>query len=154
MLKYIILTILVIGLDRYSKGWVLHHLHPYESMPITSFFNFSLSFNTGSAFGFLHTASGWQNVAFSCLALVVSLLIVYWMTTLTSRERWTGFALSFVLGGALGNAWDRFAYGYVVDFLDFHWNDWHFATFNVADSAICVGAFMLILHWARKPNRY
>lgn len=153
MLRNLIIAIVVIGLDRFSKGWMVAHLMPYESVPICSFFNLTLSFNTGAAFSFLNAASGWQNMMFTSLAGVVSLAIIYWLATLSPREHWTAFALSLVLGGALGNAWDRVVYGYVIDFLDFHWHDWHFAIFNIADSAICIGAFILILQWASKPGR-
>ena len=153
MLKYLLLTIAIIGLDRFSKGWMLGHLNPYDPLIISPFLNFTLSFNTGAAFSFLHSASGWQNILFSVLAIGVSLLIVLWLTTLAPRERWKGIALSLILGGALGNAWDRFVYGYVIDFINFHYNDWHFAVFNIADSAICIGACMLILQWVRQPGR-
>lgn len=150
MLKYILLALLVIALDRYSKGWVVGHLNPYDPLFITQQLNLTLSFNTGAAFSFLNSASGWQNFLFSGLAIVVSVMIVLWLSTLAPRERWKGVALALILGGALGNAWDRFVYGYVIDFLSFHVNDWHFAIFNVADSAICIGATMLILQWLRQ----
>lgn len=150
MLKYLLLAIAIIGLDRFSKGWVIGHLKPYEPLVVSPFLDLNLSFNTGAAFSFLHSASGWQNILFSGLAMGVSLLIVLWLATLSPRERWKGVALSLVLGGALGNAWDRFVYGYVIDFISVHYNDWHFAIFNVADSAICIGAFMLILSWTRQ----
>lgn len=152
MLKNLLIALLVIAIDRYTKGWVLHSLMPYQSMFITPEFSLTLSFNTGAAFSFLHAASGWQNVFFSTLALFISLIIIYWQTTLSSREWRTAFALSLVLGGALGNAWDRFVYGYVIDFLDFHYHDWHFAIFNIADSAITIGALMLIIKWAKNPR--
>jgi signal peptidase II len=153
MLKYLLIAIAVIALDRYSKGWMINHLNPYQPLEIFPVLNFTLSFNTGAAFSFLHSASGWQNILFSGLALLVSLLIIFWLATLSPRERWKGVALSLVLGGAVGNAWDRFAFGYVIDFINFHINDWHFAIFNVADSAICIGAFMLIVQWMRQSKR-
>jgi signal peptidase II len=111
------------------------------------FFNLTLAFNTGAAYSFLHNASGWQNSLLTSLAVIVSACIVYWLSQLSARAYWAVIALTLVLGGALGNAWDRLLYGHVVDFLDFHLGGWHFAIFNIADSAICVGAFMLIVEW-------
>ena len=98
------------------------------------------------------TASGWQNGLLGGLAVIVSVLILFWLVQLPLRAYWTCIALTLVLGGALGNAWDRLLYSHVIDFFDFHLGDWHFAIFNVADSAICVGAFMLILQWTYKRN--
>jgi signal peptidase II len=143
-------TFLVLLLDRVSKTWVVQHLNWHEPLPVLPFFNLTLAFNTGAAFSFLGAASGWQNILFSLLAVVVSLLILGWLWQLSSRERWVGFALALILGGALGNAWDRVLYAHVIDFLDFHWSGHHFATFNIADSAICIGAVMLMIFWARK----
>lgn len=143
------ITVLVIVIDRCSKMWVISHLSAYESLTILPFFNLTLAHNTGAAFSFLHAASGWQNIFFIALALVVSLMILYWLAVLPRRDWWMAVALSLVLGGALGNVWDRLVYRYVIDFLHFHWSDWNFAIFNIADSAICVGAFMVIIGWYR-----
>ena len=140
-------AILVIIVDRYSKFWVMQHLTYQEPLEILPFFNLTLAFNTGAAFSFLHSASGWQNIFLGSLALIVSVVVVCWLTTLSKQERWISIALNLILGGALGNAWDRVLYHYVIDFLDFHLGNWHFAIFNVADSAICIGAFMLFCYW-------
>lgn len=150
--RWLWLPILIIALDRYTKYWVLTHLTYREPLTILPFFNLTLAYNTGAAFSFLHNASGWQNILLGGLAIIVSIAILYWLVTLPKRAYWTRVALGLILGGALGNAWDRLLYGYVIDFLDFHLNDWHFATFNVADSAICVGAFMLMLSWIRRSE--
>lgn len=140
------LTILVLVIDRVSKLWVIDHLQFFEPWILTPFLNFTLAYNTGAAFSFLDSQSGWQNGFFVSLALVVSTVIVVWMSRLTKREYWLGIALALILTGAIGNAWDRLNYGFVVDFIDFHLGDWHFAIFNIADSGICIGAFMLIVN--------
>ncbi len=142
------IALLVMAIDRYSKMWVVDHLTYQEPLKVLPFFDLTLSFNRGAAFSFLHTASGWQNWFLGGLAIIVSVLVICWLAKLSARAYWMNTALCFVLGGALGNAWDRILYGYVVDFLSFHLGNWHFAIFNVADSAICVGAFMIFVHWS------
>lgn len=145
---------IVILLDHYSKLWMTGHLLPFESFPILSIFNFTLAFNKGAAFGFLHSAPGWQNLVLCSFACVISIVILVWLYRSLAREYWLNTALNLIMGGALGNVVDRLHYGYVIDFLDFHLGDWHFAIFNVADSAICIGAFMLCWHWLKPtlPN--
>lgn len=140
-------TIVVMGVDRLSKYWVVQNLDFMDPVRITPFFNLTLAYNTGAAFSFLHSASGWQNIFLGGLALIISAVIFVWLSRLPARAAWNCIALCLILGGALGNAWDRALYHYVIDFLSFHLGDWHFAIFNIADSAISVGAFMLIVHW-------
>lgn len=140
-------AIAIIAIDRYSKNWIVDHLAFYEPLQLLSFFNLTLVYNTGAAFSFLHSASGWQNILLGSLAFIVSVVILYCLYKSPAKEWWFNTSLCFVLGGALGNAWDRIAYGSVIDFLDFHLGQWHFAIFNVADSAIFVGGVMLGLHW-------
>ncbi len=146
-LVWIWIAVAVILIDRASKIWVMHHLSLYQPWEILPVFNLTLAYNTGAAFGFLHSASGWQNIFFGGLAAIVSLIIIYTLVKLPARAVWMSIALSFILGGALGNVWDRLQYQYVIDFLAFHLGDWHFAIFNLADSAIFVGAVMLLIHW-------
>lgn len=143
---------LVIGLDRWSKLWVLNHLTLGNPLPVLPVLNLTLAYNTGAAFSFLHNATGWQNVFFSSLAFLVSGFIVQWLSKHRAGDWLPNLALSAILGGALGNVWDRLTLGYVIDFMDVHWGDWHFAIFNVADSAICVGALLMIFYWMRQPN--
>jgi signal peptidase II len=149
-LAWLWVALLVIVLDRYSKYWVLQHLIPYSPVSITRFFNLTLAYNTGAAFSFLHSASGWQNGALGSLAVIVSIYILTWLAKLSVRERWLSVALCLIVGGAISNACDRVLYGFVIDFFDFHLSSWHFAIFNVADSAICVGAFLLVVGWLLK----
>ena len=147
------IAVFILILDRLAKTWMLHNLTPGDPLYIFPFFNLILVFNTGAAFSFLNSASGWQSIFLGCLAVAVSAVILIWLMRVSLREWWLCIALNFILGGALGNVWDRILYGHVVDFLDFHLGDWHFAIFNTADSAITIGAFMLILHWFLYPNR-
>jgi signal peptidase II len=146
------LAMFLIAVDHYTKSWMLDHLVLHEPLEILPVFNLMLAYNTGAAFSFLHTASGWQNLFFSSLAVIVSIGIVCWLYQLSRKAVWTNIALCLIISGALGNAWDRMTYGYVIDFLSFHVGDWYFAIFNTADSAICVGAFMLMVYWMRRPS--
>jgi signal peptidase II len=138
------LAALVAALDRAAKAAVLATLAPGEAVPLTGFFNLVLVFNRGAAFGLLAGASGWQTEFFAGVAAAVSAAIA-WLLVRHSGERLFSAALALVLGGALGNLWDRLAWGYVVDFLDFHAGGWHWPAFNLADAAITTGAGLLIL---------
>jgi signal peptidase II len=130
--------------DRLTKLWMLDAFAPGERLPVTGFFNLVLVFNKGAAFSFLAGASGWQTPVFAAISGVAAVVI----TVLILRHpgnRMLCAALGLILGGALGNLWDRLLWGHVVDFLDFHAAGWHWPAFNVADSAISVGAALLIL---------
>lgn len=140
-------TILVMAADRLSKYWAINHLEFLDPVRITPFFNLTLSYNTGAAFGFLDSASGWQNIFLGGLALIISAVVIVWLCRISARSSWTSIALCLILGGALGNVWDRILYHYVIDFLSFHLGGWYFAIFNLADSAISVGAVMLLIGW-------
>lgn len=144
-LRWLWVSIAVILLDRITKYCVLKFLTPYTPVSITSFLDFTLAFNKGAAFSFLNNAAGWQVWMFGGLAVAVSLAILVWLSRLSYQQRWVSCALALIVGGALGNLSDRLLYAHVIDFLDFHLHAWHFPSFNVADSAICVGAFMLLL---------
>lgn len=146
-LIFIWVTVLVIVIDRLTKNWAIAYLTAYEPLKILPIFNLTLAYNKGAAFGFLHTASGWQNGVLGAFSGVVSLIVIAWLANTSRRAYWMNTALTLILGGALGNAWDRVIHGYVTDFLSFHLGTWHFAIFNIADSAISVGGAMLLLHW-------
>lgn len=136
----------VIVLDQISKFVITRYLNLYESISLLPFLNFTLLHNTGAAFSFLADAGGWQRWFFIFLGLAVSMAIVVWLRKMPAREhRWLAAALALILGGALGNVIDRAVHGYVVDFIDFYYGTWHWPAFNVADSAITVGAVMLII---------
>jgi len=145
MLKWLWLSAVVIVLDQVTKYMVTDSLHLHQSIPILPSLNLVLAHNTGAAFSFLSEAGGWQRWFFVVLAVVVSVVILIWITRLKQNELRLAVALSLVLGGAIGNVWDRIAHGYVVDFIDVYYGDWHWPAFNVADSAICVGAALLII---------
>jgi signal peptidase II len=106
--------------------------------------------NTGAAFGFLADASGWQWWLFVLIAVAVTAGVLYWLWKSTSLHAYTAAALSLILAGALGNLFDRLVYGYVIDFMDFHYEGYHWPAFNVADSAICIGVVFFILSAFRK----
>ena len=133
----------VVAADRLSKWAALAWLRPGEGLDVTGFFNLVLVFNRGAAFSFLADARGWQQPLFIAVAIAAA-AIVSWMLWRYPARRLLCAGLALILGGALGNLWDRLAYGHVVDFLDFHALGWHWPAFNVADSAISVGAVILI----------
>ena len=138
------LAALVVLLDRASKLAVLAHFRPGEGTELTGFFNLVLVFNKGAAFSFLASAPGWQTPFFATIAILAILIVGYLIYKDPTKTLFcTGLAL--ILGGAFGNLWDRLEFGHVVDFLDFHVAGWHWPAFNVADSAITVGAGILIL---------
>lgn len=140
------LSAAVIVLDQLSKWLVTSHLAVYDSVRVLPVFNLVLYYNAGAAWSFLAGASGWQRWFFTLLALAVSVVIVVWLRFLPRRQfRWRAAALSLVLAGALGNVIDRLWHGYVIDFLQFHYHGWYYPAFNLADSAITVGAAMLII---------
>lgn len=146
------LSAAVIVLDYVTKVAVLESFAPGESRVVAPFFNLVLVFNKGAAFSFLATAQGWQTPFFAAIASGASVVISFLIVKHRNKSLFcTGLAL--ILGGALGNLYDRVAYGHVVDFLDFHAAGWHWPAFNVADSAITVGAGILIIESFFAPRR-
>lgn len=142
---WLFVSLFVVIADQVTKQMVLGHLHYGEPVKVLPFLNLTLRFNTGAAFSFLGNQGGWQVFLFAAISVVVSIALVFWIARL-SRNNWLiALPLSLILGGAVGNLIDRIRLGYVVDFFDFHVNGWHFATFNVADAAVSVGAALLIL---------
>jgi signal peptidase II len=149
-LKY---SLIVITLDQIVKLWISSHFTYGESYPVTGFFNLVLWHNTGASFGMLSDGGGWQRWLFSGIATIASLWIIYLLRK-HQQQKLFCIALVFILGGAVGNLIDRLVYGYVVDFLDFHWHESHFAAFNVADSAINIGAALLLWDsFIKKPEK-
>jgi signal peptidase II len=142
--RWLLVSLVVIVLDQLSKAAISSHFFYGESLAVLPFFNLTLWHNTGAAFSFLHDAGGLQRWLFSAIAVVASVWII-WLLRKHQSQKLFSFALAFILGGALGNLIDRISYGYVVDFLDFYWGSYHFAAFNLADSAISCGAGLLIL---------
>lgn len=147
MLKWLWVSAAVIALDQISKLWIEQHFTLYQQQPvIPGLFNLTLAYNKGAAFSFLADQNGWQRWFFTVLAILVSTVIVYWMKGLKGHEKLTAVALALILGGAIGNVIDRIAYGHVIDFLDVYWRQYHWPAFNIADSAITIGAALLIFH--------
>src|SRR5665647_2400053 len=142
--RWLGLSALVILLDQLSKAWIISHFAFGETYTVLSVFNLVLAHNTGAAFSFLNDAGGMQRWLFSIIAIAASGWII-WLLRRHSQQLLFSWALSIILGGALGNLIDRLSYGYVVDFLSFHWGVHYFPAFNLADSAITCGAFLLIL---------
>jgi signal peptidase II len=145
---WLALAALIALADQASKSAISSGLSIGEVRGITPFFNLVVAHNRGAAFSFLSDAGGWQRAFFIGIAITATAVIVV-MLARHSSERLFSAGLAFILGGALGNLWDRIALGYVVDFLDFHAFGWHFWAFNLADSAITVGAGLLILDGLR-----
>lgn len=149
--QWLTFSALVIVLDQLSKAWITSHFVYGESLTVLSVFNLVLVHNTGAAFSILSDAGGVQRWLFSAIAIAASVWIV-WLLRRHVKQTLFALALSMILGGALGNLVDRVAYGYVVDFLQFHWDEYYFPAFNLADSAITCGAFLLILDSFRKDK--
>jgi len=142
--RWLSLSALIIILDQLSKAWITSRFAYGENLYILGVFDLVLVHNTGAAFSFLSDAGGIQRWLFSIIAVVASVWIT-WLLRKHGAQTLFALALSLILGGALGNLIDRIAYGYVIDFLHFHWDEHYFPAFNVADSAITCGAFLLIL---------
>lgn len=130
--------------DQATKRWILAAMSPGEAIEVTGFFNIVLAFNRGAAFSFLSDAGGWQRYAFIAIA-AGAIALILWLLARQPRQIAFCLGLALILGGAIGNVWDRVLLGHVVDFLDFHAAGWHWPAFNVADSGITVGAALLIL---------
>jgi signal peptidase II len=143
-LHWLGLALIILMVDQFTKVMIVGYYSLGDSTYVTQFFNVVRVHNTGAAFSFLAGASGWQRWFFTVLGLVAAGVII-WMLKAHPGQRLFSFAMACILGGAIGNVVDRLMYGYVVDFLDFHWSGWHFPAFNVADAAISVGAVCLIL---------
>jgi len=144
MFRLLWIPLLVCVADQASKYLAVQYLR-HSEIALAPFLNLSLAFNTGAAFSFLSGAGGWQNLFFVGVALVVSVIILFMIRRLGANDKQVAVALMLVLGGAAGNVIDRLHLGYVVDFIDVYYRTWHWPTFNLADSAITLGAILLIL---------
>lgn len=149
--KWLSISAVVVALDLYTKHLIEAAFQFGEQFKITGFFDLVRYHNQGAAFGFLNDAGGWQKWFFSGISIVAAVVITYLIKKNPSQKLFC-FGLALVLGGALGNLYDRITLGYVVDFLNFHWNEYAFPAFNVADSAISVGVALLLLDSFKRPN--
>ncbi|MCW8400200.1 signal peptidase II [Legionella sp. PATHC038] len=142
---WFLLSFAVIVFDQASKYLVGVLLTPYKPLPVFPMFNLTLAYNSGAAFSFLSGAGDWHRWFFAGFSLIVSMILVIWLYRTASQAKLLLAGISLILGGAVGNLFDRAFHGYVIDFLDVYYKHHHFATFNVADSAICIGAGFFLL---------
>jgi signal peptidase II len=152
MLRFLWLSVSVILLDQVTKLWILATFKEYEVVVIWPVFNLTLVYNKGAAFSFLANAGGWQLYFFIILALVLSVVMTVWLARLQRHEKFTAWGLGLIIGGAVGNLIDRLLYGKVVDFLQWHWGDYYWPSFNVADSAITIGVCLMLVDAFRPPR--
>ncbi|CCD29216.1 Lipoprotein signal peptidase (Prolipoprotein signal peptidase) (Signal peptidase II) (SPase II) [Candidatus Glomeribacter gigasporarum BEG34] len=150
--RWLSVALIILALDRLTKFMVLRNFMPGEALPVAHFLNLVLAYNRGAAFSFLADANGWQRWIFTAIGLIAALLITHLLRKYRDRTLFC-FALSLILGGALGNVIDRLLHGHVIDFLDFYLRGWHWPAFNLADSAISCGAALLVLDELRRARR-
>ncbi|PKG86412.1 lipoprotein signal peptidase [Colwellia sp. 75C3] len=143
-LRWLWLTLLCLIIDQVTKHWVAGTFDYRETLSVLPFFNLTYVHNPGAAFSFLADQGGWQRWFFTAIASIASIVFLVWMAKTPKQQRLLSIAFAFILSGAVGNLIDRALFGYVIDFLDFHWAGYHFAAFNIADSAIFIGAALMI----------
>jgi signal peptidase II len=143
--RFLWLALLTFVLDQYTKGLIVEHIELYQAVQVNSFFNLTHVYNYGAAFSFLHDAGGWQRWFFTVVAFGVVAMLLWWLKQLSRSQIILPMAFCLIIGGALGNVYDRLVLGHVVDFLVVYYQEWVWPAFNVADSAICLGAVLLIV---------
>jgi signal peptidase II len=154
LMPWLGIAFIVILLDQLSKITITTLFEHGDGMRVTSFFNLVLAYNEGAAFSFLSNQGGWQRYLFTAIAIGAVIFIVYLLRR-HAGQRLFCWALALIMGGALGNVIDRLAYGHVIDFLDFHWSGLgHFPAFNIADTAITLGAILFIFDELRRVNKH
>jgi signal peptidase II len=144
-LPYLVLSVAVVALDQLTKFLIERHLAMFESVSVLPVLEITRLHNTGAAFSFLADEAGWQRWLFTVLAIIVSIVLALWLRRIPAYARVLATAVALILGGAIGNVIDRVRLGHVIDFIYAHWDRHYFPAFNVADSAICVGAGLLLL---------
>jgi len=142
---WLLVSAVIVVLDLWTKEIATQSLTLYRPVELTSWLNMTLAHNYGAAFSFLSDAGGWQRWLFTGLASVVTVILIVWLFRLPAREKLTAAALGLIIGGAVGNLVDRINHGYVVDFIDVFYRDWHWPAFNLADSAITGGVILLLI---------
>ena len=152
MLRYLFLSILILFIDQLTKWKMVKVVSLHDFVEVTPYFNLTMAHNYGAAFSFLADAGGWQRYFFIIITVIISLILVVWLSRLERYQRGEAFALSLILGGALGNLVDRVIYGYVFVFIDIHYAGYHWPAFNVADMAIVAGAILLIMDSFKKQD--
>jgi signal peptidase II len=154
---WLLVAAVIVALDLWTKDIASQALTLYRPVELTSWLNMTLAHNYGAAFSFLSDAGGWQRWLFTGLSLVVTCVLIVWLLRLSAAEKLTAAALTLIIGGAIGNLVDRIKHGYVVDFIDVYYRDWHWPAFNLADSAITCGVILmlidgLVLSVSKKPT--
>ena len=151
---WLMIALGIICLDQLTKQMADNLLTYGEPLAVIPSFNLTLLYNKGAAFSFLSSAGGWQRWFFTSIALVVSAVIIFWLKAAGEEQRWTPAGLVLILGGAIGNVIDRVVFGHVIDFIQVYYDTFYWPAFNVADSAICVGAAILLLSgWLIQPQK-
>jgi len=145
---WIFIVIIIVALDRGTKMMTVDNLPFEQSVNILPHFNLFFTFNAGAAFSFLEKASGWQEWLFAATATLISIFLLVWLCRIPEKHSWLKVALALILAGTIGNLYDRIMFRHVIDFLDFYIDKLHWPAFNIADSAICVGAIMLVVDLA------
>lgn len=153
--RWLLITVVIVALDLWTKSLAVASLDYAQPVTLLPILDFTLLYNYGAAFSFLSTAGGWQRWLFTLIALSVSVVLVIWILRLDRKEQWLAVSLALILGGAVGNLYDRMTLGYVVDFIHFHWNNRYFPAFNIADAAITTGAIMMLIDafWLQKRRQ-
>lgn len=144
-LTWLWLTLACLIVDQITKQWVAGNMELYQSIELLSFFNLTYMQNPGAAFSFLADQAGWQRWFFTAIASIASVIFLFWLAKTPKSQKQLNIAFALLLSGAVGNLIDRVLYGYVIDFLDFYIGNNHWPAFNVADSMIFIGAFLMIL---------
>ncbi len=150
--KWLWISIVIILIDQITKQWIIRHLTLQEIIPLTPFFNLTFTTNKGAAFSFLSQSGAMGFWLLSLFAAIVTLILIIWLYRTPRQKRLLSIGIAFIIGGALGNLIDRILYGHVIDFLDFYLDNWHWPAFNVADSAIVLGAFLWVLDFLKKKE--
>ena len=146
---YVLLALGVLIADQMTKWWAQMSLPMAQPIKVTDFLNWFLIYNPGAAFSFLSQAGGWQRWFFTMIGIIAAIVII-WLLQKNTHDRPFCLALSLILGGAIGNVLDRLLYGAVVDFIDVHYDGWHWPAFNIADSAISIGATLIVINEIRR----
>jgi signal peptidase II len=149
---WLTLSLIIILFDQATKYWALESLTPFEPVYVLPMFSFTLAFNTGAAFSFLSGAGVWHQWFFVGFSAVMSVVLLVWMLRADQSSKLLLFSISMILGGAIGNLIDRLTQGHVIDFIDLYYRQYHCPVFNLADSAICIGAVFIIIDLIKHPN--
>ena len=151
-LRWLWLTILWVVIDQITKQWVAGSFDYRETLAVLPFFNITYVHNPGAAFSFLADQGGWQRWFFTAIAAIASIIFIVWLAKTSKKQTMLSISFALILSGAVGNLIDRVLFGYVIDFLDFHWSGTHFPAFNVADSMIFIGAALMLLDSFMNPE--